>query len=231
MVVQIHPNDFFKEIIMKIVEYVDHMGCDSSVVNAARVSFAKESRYYTDEANAKLISYLARHNHWSPFAHTSVSMRFKAPVFIARQLAKHQIGFAWNEVSRRYIDFVPECWVPNNFRMRAENKKQGSSEEIVNDPELLVQYKNMCSASLLMYDRLLEKGVCPEQARAVLPQSMYTEWIWTGSLYAWARMYELRSSDTAQVEVRDYARAVSAVCLNLFPVSWKALTSAVPVVV
>lgn len=215
----------------KIVTYMDHMGNDNSVVDAARVSFDKISSHYDTDKNTKLINYLAKHNHWSPFAHTSIKMRFKAPVFIARQLAKHQVGFAWNEVSRRYIDFVPECWVPNNFRMRAENKKQGSSEEIVNDPELLVQYKNMCSASLLMYDRLLEKGVCPEQARAVLPQSMYTEWIWTGSLYAWARMYELRSSDTAQAEVRDYAKAVSAVCLNLFPVSWKALTSAVPVVV
>jgi thymidylate synthase (FAD) len=207
----------------KIVTYMDHMGNDNSVVDAARVSFDKVSSYYTIEQNNKLINYLAKHNHWSPFAHTSIKMKFKAPVFIARQLAKHQVGFAWNEVSRRYVDFTPECWVPDNFRMRAENKKQGSSDELVKDPELLQDYKNMCSAALIMYDRLLENGVCPEQARAVLPQSMYTEWVWTGSLYAWARMVSLRSHDTAQSEVREYAKAVSNVCTNLFPISWRAL--------
>lgn len=207
----------------KLVEYIDHMGTDASVVDAARVSFDKMSTQYSVDQNTKLINYLAKHNHWSPFAHTSIKMRFKAPVFIARQLAKHQVGFAWNEVSRRYVDFTPECWVPNNFRMRAENKKQGSSDELVKDPELLQDYKNMCSAALIMYDRLLENGVCPEQARAVLPQSMYTEWVWTGSLYAWARMVSLRSHDTAQSEVREYAKAVSNVCTNLFPISWRAL--------
>lgn len=207
----------------KLVEYIDHMGNDGSVVDAARVSFDKISTQYSTEQNQKLINYLAKHNHWSPFAHTCIKMRFKAPVFIARQLAKHQIGFSWNEVSRRYVDFTPECWFPDNFRMRAENKKQGSSDEVVPNPELLTDYKNMCSAALIMYDRLLENGVCPEQARAVLPQSMYTEWVWTGSLYAWARMVSLRSHDTAQVEVRDYAKAVSNVCTNLFPLSWKAL--------
>lgn len=209
--------------IGKIVTYMDHMGNDNSVVDAARVSFDKVSSYYTIEQNNKLINYLAKHNHWSPFAHTSIKMKFKAPVFIARQLAKHQVGFAWNEVSRRYVDFTPECWIPDNFRMRAENKKQGSSDEVVKDPELLQDYKNMCSAALIMYDRLLENGVCPEQARAVLPQSMYTEWVWTGSLYAWARMVSLRSHETAQVEVRDYAKAVANVCTNLFPISWRAL--------
>ena len=209
--------------IGKIVTYMDHMGNDNSVVDAARVSFDKISSHYDTDKNTKLINYLAKHNHWSPFAHTSIKMRFKAPVFIARQLAKHQVGFAWNEVSRRYVDFTPECWIPDNFRMRAENKKQGSSDEIVKDPELLQDYKNMCSAALIMYDRLLENGVCPEQARAVLPQSMYTEWVWTGSLYAWARMVSLRSHETAQAEVRDYAKAVANVCTNLFPISWRAL--------
>jgi len=207
----------------KLVEYIDHMGNDGSVVDAARVSFDKISTQYSVEQNQKLINYLAKHNHWSPFAHTVIKMRFKAPVFIARQLAKHQIGFSWNEVSRRYVDFTPECWFPDNFRMRAENKKQGSSDEVVSNPELLTDYKNMCSAALIMYDKLLENGVCPEQARAVLPQSMYTEWVWTGSLYAWARMVSLRSHETAQAEVRDYAKAVSNVCTNLFPLSWKAL--------
>jgi thymidylate synthase (FAD) len=220
------PQRFKGDLIMdKIVEYIDHMGTDSSVVDAARVSFDKVSTLYTKEQNNKLIKYLAKHNHWSPFAHTSIKMKFKAPVFIARQLAKHQVGFAWNEISRRYIDYTPECWIPDAFRFKAENKKQGSSDQIVQDPELLVQYKNMCSASILMYEHLLEKGVCPEQARSVLPQSMYTEWIWTGSLYAWSRMYLLRSHDTAQQEVRDYAKAVSNVCYNLFPLSWSALTN------
>ncbi len=208
---------------MAIVEYVDHMGTDNSVVDAARVSFDKLSTSYDSIQNQKLITYLAKHNHWSPFAHTSIKMRFKAPVFIARQLAKHQIGFAWNEVSRRYIDYTPDCWVPDNFRKRATNKKQGSMNEFVNNPELLLEYKNMCSAALIMYDRLLENGVCPEQARAILPQSMFTEWIWTGSLYAWARMVSLRLHETAQAEVREYATAVSNVCSNLFPISWRSL--------
>jgi thymidylate synthase (FAD) len=222
MVVQIHPNDL-RRFIMAIVEYVDHMGTDNSVVDAARVSFDKLSTGYDSIQNQKLITYLAKHNHWSPFAHTSIKMRFKAPVFIARQLAKHQVGFAWNEVSRRYVDFTPDCWIPDNFRKRAANKKQGSMDEFVDNPELLLEYKNMCSAALIMYDRLLENGVCPEQARAILPQSMFTEWIWTGSLYAWARMVSLRSHETAQAEVREYATAASNICSNLFPISWRSL--------
>jgi thymidylate synthase (FAD) len=221
-----NPPQRFKEIVMSIVEYIDHMGTDSSVVDAARVSFDKLSINYNSAQNQKLIAYLAKHNHWSPFAHTSIKMRFKAPVFIARQLAKHQVGFAWNEISRRYVDFIPDCWIPDNFRKKAANKKQGSMDEFVDNFELLLEYKNMCSACLIMYDRLLESGVCPEQARAILPQSMYTEWIWTGSLYSWYRMYELRSHETAQKEVQEYAKAVSAVCANLFPMSWRALTNA-----
>jgi thymidylate synthase (FAD) len=226
MVVQIHPNDLKGDLIMdKLVEYIDHMGTDASVVNAARVSFDKLAENYSPEQNDKLIKFLAKHKHWSPFSHTSISMRFKAPVFIARQLAKHQIGFAWNEISRRYVDFTPDCWIPDAFRMRAENKKQGSSDEVITDPSIMLDYKNMCSAALIMYDRLLERGVCPEQARAVLPQAMYTEWIWTGSLYAWLRMAMLRSHDTAQAEVRVYAKAVGSICNNLFPISWSALVN------
>lgn len=209
----------------KLVDYVDHMGTDESVVNAARVSFDKSSVNYSQEQNAKLIQFLAKHNHWSPFSHTSISMRFKAPVFIARQLAKHQVGFSWNEISRRYVDFAPDCWTPPAFRMRAENKKQGSSTEVIADPAVLLEYKNMCSAAMIVYDRMLERGVCPEQARAVLPQAMYTEWIWTGSLYAWLRMALLRSGDTAQAEVRVYSIAVGSVCNKLFPLSWNALVN------
>ena len=165
------------------VSYVDHMGSDSSVVDAARVSFDKIADNYTEEQNKKLISYLANHNHWSPFAHTSISLRIKAPIFLGRQLAKHQVGGAWNEVSRRYVDSEPEFYFPSAYRLRAENKKQGSSDVEVDLNKSIACPRSLTLLALKQYELLLKAEVCPEQARMILPQNTMTEWIWTGSVY------------------------------------------------
>ena len=232
------------------VELLDHMGSDLDVVNAARVSFDKESEWdhkelsggrfmggqYVwglHERDARLISYLAYHNHWSPFSHQFIKFRVKAPMFVARQLAKHQVGFAWNEVSRRYVDSDPEFFEPKTWRKRAENVKQGSSDEGVNTE--LIEYmedeggciyfpSEIYERSISTYRALLKLGVCPEQARMVLPQSTYTEWIWTGSLYAWSRMFNLRVDHHTQQETREVAVAIGRLIEPLFPVSWKVLT-------
>ena len=214
------------------VEYIDHMGSDLSVVNAARVSFDKESYWDEDEffdyvlkpSDAKLISYLASHGHWSPFAHTSISMRWKAPIFVARQLVKHQVGLTWNEVSRRYVKTEPELWWPEKWRKAAENVKQGSSDAEfdwgVNKPFLKV----ISEASVNLYVDCVAKGMCPEQARMFLPLNTLSEWIWTGSLYAWVRVWKQRTYPTAQLETRNLVHQIEPIMKQHFPVSWEALT-------
>ena len=218
------------------VDYIDHMGSDLTVVNAARVSFDKESTAvdweYLDfghssgdfvailnDNDAKLIKYLAEHNHWTPFGHCQVTFRIKAPIFVARQLGKHQVGMVWNEVSRRYVDSEPEFFSIDMFRERADNVKQGSKDEATIPYSLdpLHHYTLEC------YNNLLKMGVCPEQARMVLPQSMYTEWYWTGSLAAWARVCKLRLDPHTQKETRDIAQVISNQMSIIFPVSWSAL--------
>lgn len=203
------------------VTYIDHMGSDLSVVNAARVSFAKQHEEFHEHKDVRLIQFLARHNHWTPFGHATVTLHIKAPIFIARQLQKHQVGLVWNEVSRRYVDDEPEFFIPEAWRKRPEGSvKQGSSEETISEISLSDFYDTVeCQ-----YDLLLHLGVAPEQARMVLPQSMYTEWYWTGSLAAWARVYSLRSESTAQKEVQEVAKLISATITPLYPVSWAALT-------
>jgi thymidylate synthase (FAD) len=214
-------------------EYIDHMGSDLTVVNAARVSFDKEScwrevgepslLYPNDE---KLIGYLARHNHWTPFGHCVVTLRETVPIFVARQRFKHVIGFTYNEVSRRYVDDAPEFFQPETWRGRAENKKQGSSDE---DVSLAVSFafhlEGFHNECLRNYRLLLECGVAPEQARMVLPQSMYTSYYVTGSLAAWIRAYRLRSDPHAQKEIQDLAHMWNEIINPLFPHSWKALCS------
>lgn len=207
------------------VELLDKMGTDSTVVDAARVSFNKIASNYTPTQNEKLIKYLAEHNHWSPFAHCTLQFRIKAPIFVARQLQKHQVGFAWNEISRRYVDYTPTFWSPHNeWRGRAENKKQGSADELVRD-NLTAQehYDDAIHYVKLSYELLLACGVCPEQARSILPQSMMTEWYWTGSLYGFARVCKLRLDPHAQAECREVAKGINDFCANEFPMSWKAL--------
>ncbi len=216
------------------VDYLDHMGDDLTVVNAARVSFDKTSNWeYVGEVDVwhvlsdkdtKLISYLAKHNHWSPFAHCSASFRVKAPIFVARQLVKHTVGFSWNEVSRRYVDNEPEFYIPDEWRLKADNVKQGSSEQ-VHQHSIAVRdgVANLSQKALDEYNWLLKENICPEMARMVLPQNTMTEWVWTGTLYAWARMCALRLDSHTQKETQVVARKIDAIMLDLFPISWEAL--------
>ena len=236
---------------MKIVpiktEVIDHMGTDMSVVNAARVSFHKESKWESkdgfrslSEQDIKLINYLARYKHFSPFNHCFISSRIKAPIFVARQLVKHKF-MPWNEVSRRYVDEEPEFYLPGKgeWRNRAENVKQGSGEKGAKiyappqsedlwgdydnqfDPDLFVDYH--CTLSLELYNNLISGGVAPEQARMILPQNMMTEWVWSGTLGAYADMLRLRLDPHTQYESRIVAQQLYEQILPLFPVSLKAL--------
>ena len=210
------------------VTYVDHMGSDLSVVNAARVSFNKKSdwlpRVHNGEKKAlsqkdmKLIRYLANHKHTSPFGHAFASFHVKAPLFVARQLVKHKF-LRWNEVSRRYVDDDPEFYKPLDWRGRADNVKQGSYGTVKSNAN--VPYFN--DTMLGVYKQLLDEGVCPEQARMVLPQSMMTEWYWSGSLDAFADMCRLRGMPDTQQESREVAAYISDKMMKLFPVSWAAL--------
>lgn len=233
-------------------EYVQHVGTDLTVVNAARVSFDKESEWEVSEMftfdasdsaflaspaklskrDEKLIRYLAPHGHWTPFSHCFVTLRETVPIFVARQRFKHMVGFSYNEVSRRYVDSEPEFFTPEVWRKRAANLKQGSTEEPVDMTQLLnyVGYDNITPVgfyedALKLYNRMLEIGVCPEQARMVLPQSMYTSYYVSGSLAAWARLYKQRIDGHAQKEIQDLATAIGGVIAPLFPVSWEALTT------
>lgn len=249
------------------VSYIDHLGTDLTVVNAARVSFDKASSWETlpdwmddqvlaaiqrihkatgvwidkpfggklSDKDAKLIAYLAKHNHWSPFAHTSIQLRVKAPIFVARQLVKHQVGGVWNEVSRRYVDSEPEFYFPDVWRGRPVNAKQGSSgvieklsfltiadgrEEHQTPQAVAEEVTKYC---LWHYESLLQGGVAPEQARMVLPQNMITEWYWTGSLMFFVRVCRERLAPGAQLETREIAERIAEIVAQLFPVSWSAL--------
>jgi len=215
--------------------YINHMGCDMSVVNAARVSFGKKiDRMYTKPEDEKLIRYLAKHGHMSPFGHCFASFHVKAPVFVARQLVKHKF-LRWNEISRRYVDSDPEFYEPKTWRGRAKDKKQGSAGSIdldeidafhCNDSIMTNGNDGVYLATqdtLSMYKALLGSGVCPEQARMILPQSMMTEWYWSGSLDAFADMCNLRCAFDTQAETRFVATQISDRMRRLFPVSWAAL--------
>jgi len=202
--------------------YIDHMGSDLSVVNAARVSFGKHSGRYTKEQNDKLIRYLAKHKHISPFGHAFASFHVKAPIFVARQLVKHKF-LRWNEISRRYVDDEPEFYMPEVWRGRSEDKKQGS-EGVVDDYNTTA-LPLWHDDSLKYYNMLLESDVAPEQARMVLPQSTMTEWYWSGSLDAFAAMCHLRCASDTQYESRVVADQISEKMSELFPVSWEALLS------
>lgn len=207
------------------VTLINSMGTDQTVVDAARVSFAKKADNYTEAQNEKLIQYLARHNHWTPFGHAQATFHIEAPVFVARQLVKHQVGLVWNEVSRRYVDDSPRFFSPSSWRPRSEDKKQGSDKhDIIPDMRQAWKiYENAVHNISKTYGILLDMGVAPEQARMVLPQSMMTEWYWTGSLAAWSRVCRLRISDDAQAETERIAKDISREMQQLFPVSWAAL--------
>ena len=216
------------------VELINHMGDDLTIVNAAKVSFDKESSWlykgeggdtleYLDVKDAKLIKYLADNNHWSPFAHTAITLRVTAPIFVARQLVKHQVGGVWNEVSRRYVNYEPEFYFPIGWRGKPINAKQGS-DGIVVDQGSQTEISMMATQYALdAYNTLLGNGVAPEQARMVLPQNAMTSWYWTGSLAFFHRVYSQRTDSHAQVESAEVGHAIGEICEELFPNSWPAL--------
>lgn len=240
------------------VTYLDHMGTDLTVANAARVSFKNQSNWIEEieefelcgygvmvdyktlrlsERDQGLIKFLARKEHWSPFAHPQIQVHVKAPIFVARQLAKHQVGLVWNEVSGRYVEFGHEFFRPDNWRAADPNVKQGSKQdEFITDspwigpysstpctpPKVLDEVVRTCTEA---YHSLLQAGVCKEQARMVLPLNLYTEWYWTGSLLAFSRVYNLRSAPDAQAETRVIAGQLDEIIRPLFPASWDALTN------
>lgn len=220
------------------VSLIDHMGSDMTVVNAARVSFDKESEWdfvpsglpnageqRLSSKDAKLINYLAKHNHWSPFAHTSIQLRIKAPIFVARQLVKHQVGGVWNEVSRRYVDSEPEFFFPEQWRGRPVNAKQGSSGKHETSDDWSEAAKGVTAQLVNAYNNMISDGVAPEQARMILPQNMQTEWYWTGSLMFFCRVCRERLAAGAQQETREVAEQIAEIVAPLFPVSWAALMS------
>lgn len=212
-----------------LVEYVAHSGDDLLVVNAARCSFGKEKQEFTD-ADTKLINFLAREKHVLPFRHPTVTLRCKAPLFVARQLMKHQAGMSWSEESRRYITTEPEFYFPDKWRKKADNVKQGSSDEEVDNYESLwmfdsihEDYNSHVEESIKFYEHLLRQGVAPEQARMVLPQAACSTWVWTGTLLAWVHMLKLRLDSHTQKECRDFAALVADIIKPLYPVSYEAL--------
>ena len=229
-------------------EYIDHMGTDLTVVNAARVSFDKESEFaneFWDEnwemprLTAKdkgLINYLAKHKHFTPFTHPQITLRYTVPIFVARQEFKHIVGFTRNEVSRRYVDDTPEFYVPEVWRSRPDGSvKQGSgvpfTEMLYTEDEdgftssVYEEYEDIIHSVLQTYKQMIEKGVAPEMARMLLPQSMYTSYYVTGSLAAFARFVKQRTDPHAQVEIQELAKMVDEVIKPLFPVSWGALVN------
>lgn len=219
---------------MKGIEIVvvDKMGDDSSVSNSARVSFNKWKEEF-DEGDAKLVKYLADHKHLTPFRHTQVQLRCKAPIFLVRQLGKHQAGLSWNEVSRRYVKTAPEFFEPEEWRSAPEGSiKQGSGEgsitNFVEDEDwercpVNSSYTDYCQLSLEFYNKMMKDGIAPEQARMVLPQSMLTEWIWSGNILAFAHVYKERIASGAQLEAQEFAKELDKVIRPLFPVAWSAL--------
>lgn len=225
----------FEVLDKGIVELIEHMGNDLTVVNSARVSFSNHKENFEDK-DEKLIRYLAKHNHWTPFAHPQITLRIKAPISIRTQFFKHKQGFVENEVSRRYVDNPPEFYYPT-FRKRPDKSmKQGSDGVLECTGEgdtsggfathpLYESYNHLMKKAEKVYEDLCASNVAPEQARFCLPQAMYTEWYWTGSLAAYARFYKQRSDDHAQWEIQQYADAIGKIIEPLFPVSWKELTN------
>lgn len=207
-----------------IVQSFPTLDDDLTVVNAARASFGKQKEVF-DEADAKLIRYLAKHQHIMPFAHPHIRFRIEAPIFVARQLAKHQVGGVWSEESRRYVDDDPAIHIPETWRTRPQNVKQGSGDDLPADDAYHadIAYEDAVRKMAFAYRLLLARGVAPEMARMVLPQSAMTTWIWTGSLLFFARVCKLRLDSHAQAETREVAEEIAERCAEVFPVSWAAL--------
>ena len=199
---------------------IDYMGSDLSVVNAARVSFGTKHEVFNQKKDAKLINFLARNNHVSPFGHAFASFHISAPIFIARQLVKHKF-LRWNEISRRYVSNEPKLYEPTTWRGKAFDKKQGSSDTVVIEG---VEIRATQAYDISLYKHLLDMGICEEQARIVLPANLMTEWYWSGSLDAFADMCKLRCTSDTQNETKIIADEISDIMKRLYPVSWEALT-------
>ena len=207
------------------VEYYTHSGDDLLVVNSARVSFNKRKEVL-EEDDVRLIRYLAKHKHWTPFAHPQITLKIKAPIFVRTQLFKHKVGFVENEVSRRYVDDMPEFYFPKSYRRKPEGSiKQGSGDYFSDEKnkEFRELVYGVHHEAFEGYMTALNKGMAPEQARGMLPQDMYTEWFWTGSLSSYARVYKQRTDSHAQKETQEYGHAIGKIMEELYPVSWKAL--------
>lgn len=220
------------ELVQPEVELWGHMGNDNSIANVARVSmevgenWLELPRGYTTDRRDGLLRYLATHKHTSPFRHTAITLRCKVPLFLARQLGKHQVGMSWNELSRRYVDKNFEFFdMGGTWRKRAPNVKQGSEGQLAEEDQVICDdwYMNVLDLAMGTYKSLLDVGVAPEQARAVLPASLMVDYIWTGSLMAFAHVFALRIESGAQREAQDFAKALDEVIRPLFPVSWAAL--------
>jgi len=214
---------------MITAEYIDHLGSDLTVVNSARVSFNKESQLdelgATSPQDTKLITYLAKHKHFTPFTHPQITLRETVPIFVARQRFKHVVGFTYNEVSRRYVDDTPQFHIPTEWRSRPEGSvKQGSGDTHPLSAEMSNSYSEFLGMVEKFYSESIELGIAPEQARMVLPQSMLTSYYVTGSLAAFARLYMQRTDPHAQKEIHDLAYQIGKIISPLFPVSWSALT-------
>ena len=205
---------------IEILNYTDNG--DLLIVNAARCSFDKQHEEFDEEKDTKLINYLAREKHLLPFRHPVATLRISCPIFVLRQLGKHQVGMSLSEVSRRYITEEPEFWVPKEVRKKADNVKQGSSEETL-DEVWVETFDTQNKSCLYNYNRLLDAGAAPEQARAILPQSMYTTIVWTGSLLSWFHLWDQRTESHAQNETQKYAWEIGKIMNKIFPNSWKAL--------
>lgn len=210
------------------VQYIDHMGNDASVVRAARVSFAADDTEFDEVKDARLINYLAKHKHWTPFSHTSITLRMTAPVPIRTQCFKHKVGFTENEESRRYISSRPKFFIPRQFRKHPEGSiKQGSGEDMhpTGNKYWRRHFQTVNTMCLDSYQMAIDGGMCPEQARLLLPQGMEVSWYWTGSLYAYARFCKQRMDPHAQHEIQVLATDVEIILSELYPQSWEALTN------
>ena len=211
---------------MTEVSYMTHMGSDDLVVDAARVSFDKQAEAYGPARNESLITFLAREEHTAPFTHPHATFRCTATFFVARQLGKHQVGGTWNEVSRRYVKTSPDYWKPTAFRAAGADVKQGSSPDThKRSASFIDEYHDICIDAIATYNKMVALGICPEQARAILPQGVYTNWVWTGSLLFWSRVYNQRSKSNTQLETQEFAELLGEQMASLFPLSWKALTN------
>lgn len=214
------------------IRIINYQGDDDQICDAARVSFDKDALEQDFETvykkNVRLLNYLAKHNHWSPFAHNSITIRVTAPIFLARQLVKHQVGGVWNEISRRYVDYTPSFYVPTEYHMRPQNAKQGSGSMFNSQScwEFESYIRAHCCRALELYEELLDKGVAPEEARIVLPLNMMTSWYWTGSLAFFFRVYKQRHDSHAQLIAQEFAGKLKDVIEPLFPEAWKALEDA-----